>query len=715
MHTKFIKYINSALIIVLLCLFTSVFITSCKDDEEDGRIVLLSYGPMPIARGAELRFIGKNLDKVTSVVLPGDIEIAQLDNRTSEYFTITVPQNAVPGFLVLKTPQGDITPLTPMGFSEPMAATTMTPDTVKRGQVLTLTGDYLNLVGQVIFTDNIIVDSSSFITQSRYELSLEVPAMAKTGKIAVSNGAENPIIVYSEDTLQIVLPEITSISPNPVKAGTQLTITGTDLDLVVKARFGGERDVDSSDFLSQSGTQIVIGSIPINTLDNNPVKIIPASLVEVLSDSIVLIKPVITSVSPNPASPGVGTITVVGTDLDLISSVTFGGGAQGTIQPGGSATTITVKIDKAATNGIVTFGTPSETSVNSPTSLSMIVPTITGLTPVDAGGAFTGTLVTIDGTNLDIIDKALFEGNIESKIQNGGTQTSIQVMVPPGVEEGMKTVTLIATNGTELTSSMKVNVKHRNPTITVLPAVAVVGEKFIIEGTDLDVIIESYFNNEKLVTKYGEKTSTRLEVYVPSGISKGPMKFINIDGDVSYSDTVSLPSVRPIYDQNLCFFNFNGTGKDSWWGNAMGSGILNSPATSADGTPYWNINGTSGTSWWDGLFFRNGTDNFVTTGVNASTWCVRFDINIRQTIFQGDLRIRLGNYYYHFQPWDGVAAGYKTEGWKTMTAPLNEFLDGTTPLTDPSVGTAEFGMIWCSGEAVTVDMGIDNVRFEPIE
>ena len=79
------------------------------------------------------------------------------------------------------------------------------------------------------------------------------------------------------------------------------------------------------------------------------------------------------------------------------------------------------------------------------------------------------------------------------------------------------------------------------------------------------------------------------------------------------------------------------------------------------------------------------------------------------------MKIRFGSsYYYEFKPWDGVSGGYKTVGWITVTCPLTGFKDGSTVLTDPSVGGAEFGMIWASGTSVKVNIMIDNVRFEPI-
>ncbi|HOC05553.1 MAG TPA: hypothetical protein PK596_09165, partial [Bacteroidales bacterium] len=230
-----IKFRNWALLFATICVVgAGLLFTSCEGkEEEDTRVVLQSFGPMPIARGAELKFIGLNLDRVTAVILPENISITSFTKKEARLLTLTVPQEAVPGYVVLKTPDGDITTKTMIGFSEPVSIAGFTPATVKAGDELTITGDYLNLVKEVILTDRITVAEDDFISHSRTEIKLTVPAEAQTGKIAVSNGDEEPIIVYSASTLTVTLPAFTTVTPNPVKAGTNLTIAGTNLDLVL--------------------------------------------------------------------------------------------------------------------------------------------------------------------------------------------------------------------------------------------------------------------------------------------------------------------------------------------------------------------------------------------------------------------------------------------------------------------------------------------------
>src|SRR5665647_1918044 len=299
MQTKHIKFRIWALLFATLCVAgANVLLTSSEEDKPDTTVTLRSFGPMPIARGAELQFIGLNLDKVTAVVLPNNLTITTFTQKTPTLLTVTVPQEAMPGFVVLKTPDGDITTKTEIGFSEPISIASFTPATVRIGNELTITGDYLNLVGEVIFTDRISVLAADFTSKSRTEIKLVVPDEAQTGKIAVSNAAEEPIIVYSATPLTVALPAFTTVTPNPVKAGTALTIAGTNLDLVKVITLGGDKTINAANFVSQTAAQIVI-TVPADTKDGI-VTMIPASGVKV--ETTVALVMVVPTVSVTPVT-----------------------------------------------------------------------------------------------------------------------------------------------------------------------------------------------------------------------------------------------------------------------------------------------------------------------------------------------------------------------------------------------------------------------------
>ncbi len=710
MHKIQIKFRNWALLFATICVVgAGLLVTSCEGkEEEETKVVLQSFGPMPIARGAELKFIGLNLDKVTAVILPDNLTISSFTKKEARLLTLTVPQEAVPGYVVLKTPDGDITTKTQIGFSEPITIAGFTPATVKAGDELTITGDYLNLVEEVILTDRVTLTADDFITHSRTEIKLVVPAEAQTGKIAVSNGAEDPIIVYSAAALTVTLPAFTSVTPNPVKAGTNLTIAGTNLDLVLSVKLGGGKVIETADFGSHTATQIVV-EVPEDTKDGKVI-MVPASGVEVsTATDLVMVVPTV-SVAPVTLKNGQD-ITVTGTNLDLVDHVIFGGNKQGTIKEGGTATQILVTVPDDAVDGVVTFVTKADKEITGP-NLTMIVPAFSSFSPTLSKANST---ITLAGTDLDLVTKVVFTGGLEGTIGTR-TETSLAVTVPVGAKTGK--ITIVTINSTQVVSAIDFTLLANLPTFSSFTELrGEPGKILTINGTNMLLVKELIFPGDKKATAYGSKTDTRIEVYVPEDVTfgTGTIRLVTYEGEEGFFPELYFGGTDPVLDQAFCFFDFNNTGKDSWWGNAIGSGVLIDPASSADGTPYWNINGMGGTGWWDGLFFRNASNNYVTTGVDVNTWAVRFDINVRETISEGDLRIRLGSYYYHFQPWNGVAGGFKTTGWITVTCPLTGFKsEGGEAIPDAALGGTEFGMIWSHGVSVKVNMGIDNVRFEPM-
>ena len=146
-----------ALWMMCLMLFSCLTFTACDNgDDEDtnqykGGISLNVFGPSPVSRGGVLRFLGSGMDKVTAVAIPGCDDITDIEVVSDTEIRVTVPQTAQPGLVVLKTPKGDITTKTELTFTEPIALEAFAPAEVKPGSELTITGEYLNLIKEVIW------------------------------------------------------------------------------------------------------------------------------------------------------------------------------------------------------------------------------------------------------------------------------------------------------------------------------------------------------------------------------------------------------------------------------------------------------------------------------------------------------------------------------------------------------------------------------------
>jgi hypothetical protein len=104
----------------------------------------------------------------------------------------------------------------------------------------------------------------NFVSQSINQLVVKVPASAEDGQLLLAFKGTDTIDLVSADTLKLILPQITGMSPNPVDTSANLTITGTNLDLVSSVAFVNVKNAVTS-FVSQSATQLVV-KVPSTTL-----------------------------------------------------------------------------------------------------------------------------------------------------------------------------------------------------------------------------------------------------------------------------------------------------------------------------------------------------------------------------------------------------------------------------------------------------------------
>jgi len=708
-HNKIIFLYVSLVTCVLL---SGLFLNSCKQDEVVSTPTLSVFGPSPALRGGVVKFVGTNLDKITSIMLPNNIEVKDITKTSATEISITIPQETKPGLVTLKSASGDITTKTPLTFSEPISIDTYTTTAVKAGDVYTIAGDYLNLVAQVIFTDGAVVDSSKFISKTRKELKVYVPKAAKTGKVAVSNGATIPVVVYTTGNATVTNPTtLVSISPVPVKPGENLTISGTYLNLVKQVILPDGNKIDSAAITINAAKTAITVKVPL-TAKEGVVKMLTYSGLEITSTAVMkLIAPNITSATPLLVKNG-GSITITGTNLDLVTSATFGA-VEGKITAQ-SATSMTVNVPMTAVDGAVVLNTNSGLTATS-AALTMVKPAFTSITPL---ALTAGDKVTIAGTDLDLVRKVIFLGGSVAVTPAIGA-TSLEVTVPTTCA-GTGAVTLETVNGTKVASTDQLAIKAATTPaiVNITPGVAP-GGLMTITGKNLNFVESIYFEDNVKAVLYGVRTESSITVYIPKEAKHGKITFtMNSFVGEKIVSPVFAYGTDPISDPSLVIFDFEDRGTDNSANNAGGwGGIANGKSTAGDGVSgnFFEItasNWNSGAYWW---VADNWVEKPYPTISGIGNYVIKMDVRLRQGIPVDDqvqIKLRIsGNKEINFIPYLPIVDNkYSTGGeWITITLP-------TTGLTDPTVDSGDWGIVkgWNPNNVNFVGFCVDNIRYEKV-
>lgn len=361
-------YKFSAWWMACLVLLSSLTFTACDTNDVDtnqykGGISLNVFGPSPVLRGGELRFLGCGMDQVASVLIPGCDAITDIQLISAEEIRVIVPQTALPGYVTLMLRNGEsIVTKTQLTYSEPVSIESFSPETVRPGDVLTIKGEYLNLMHQVIFAENVIVSdeviaeeeateaTSKFLKHTRNEIQVRVPEEAQSGKIILSDGAEIPNRLYSEVELQVVLPSVAEVADyNNIKPGAIMTVTGENFDLVKEVKMENGEKVE---FEFSTENKTLQFTLPANAVSGF-IYVVPASGVQIPVASIELAKPGNFSCATSDVAAG-GQITIQGENLDLVSAVIFSGEVEGEIISQ-SPEQLIVSVPALAQSGSVTF------------------------------------------------------------------------------------------------------------------------------------------------------------------------------------------------------------------------------------------------------------------------------------------------------------------------------------------------------------------------
>ena len=528
----------SKIFAMLVVALVGLSLTACNDgddlstDQYGNDISLQSFGPCPVLRGGTLYLYGTNLDQIESVNLPGADPITAYEILQSGYnskISIQVPdEKCEPGQIVLKTKKGgEITSVSPITYREDIEITqffvgsegTMVGNI---GDVVTIKGDYLNLMHGVIFAGSDTIKEAEFVGHDRYTIQVKIPAEARTGVITLTDTIKDGTSLETKEELTINTPEATPIKDRNIKAGEVLSIKGASFDQIVSVKFEGAT-VDAADFESQSAVEITV-KVPAKATDGT-FYVVTKSGIEVPVGNIITVVPTQLVATPNPVKNG-AEITITGKDMDLISGIAFPNAAASQLNKV-ETTKVTATVPEDAQEGDITLSLANGKTVT--VAYTLVKPTVVSCTPA---AITAGDKTKINGTDLDLVKSITFPGDVEQTVEKFAAQNAnaIAVTVPAACAgTGFK---LNLKNGTTIEVKDALSIKAAtDPAIaSITPGEAIAGSTITITGKNFQNIQNLYIGSYK-VNRYTSRTNTEIVCQVPANAEVGTYKIVMEDPD----------------------------------------------------------------------------------------------------------------------------------------------------------------------------------------
>ena len=523
---------------MLVVALVGLSLTACSDgddlstDQYGNDISLQSFGPCPVLRGGTLYLYGTNLDQIESVNLPGADPITAYEILQSGYnskISIQVPaEKCETGQIVLKTKKGgEITSVSPITYREDIEITkffvgsegTMVGNV---GDVVTIKGDYLNLMHGVIFAGSDTIKEAEFVGHDRYTIQVKIPAEARTGVITLTDTTKDGTSLETKEELTINTPEATPIKDRTIKAGEILSIKGSSFDQIVSVKFEGAT-VDAADFKSQSVAEITV-AVPAKATDGT-FYVVTKSGIEVPVGNIITVVPTQLVATPNPVKNG-AELTITGKDMDLITGIAFPKAAESKLNKV-ETTKVTATVPEDAQEGDITLSLANGKTVT--VAYTLVKPTVASCTPA---AITAGEKTIIKGTDLDLVKSITFPGDVEQTVEKFAAQNAqaIAVTVPAACAgSGFK---LNLKNGITINIDGQLSIKAAtDPAIaSVTPGEAIAGSTITITGKNFQNIQNLYIGSYK-VNRYTSRSNTEIVCQVPATAEVGTYKIVMEDLD----------------------------------------------------------------------------------------------------------------------------------------------------------------------------------------
>ncbi|MBR1927469.1 MAG: hypothetical protein IJ840_06945 [Bacteroidales bacterium] len=500
-------------------------LTACQDeelstDQYEGKIALAAIAPNPVMRGGQLRIIGANLDKVTEVRFAGGASVTSIEKTASgdrSEIRVIVPLEGTETGPVTVVGDG-LTASTrfDLEYTEPMAITSFSPSEVLSGDVVTVRGEYLNNVREVILGGAII---TTFNSQSRGEISFTVPSDALTGYVIIGdvNELEDqttiPNQIYSATELVVGDPTVTVAETATYKSGDVITVSGSHLDMIESVDLAGAQGVEFS--VSEDGSSITFNLPPSATdgqvtLTSFAGKEFSAGEIETVSVS----ELDVVSLAEDERYKAGSDVRISGSDLDLVTKVEFNG-AEAQWYNDGENIIATIPAEAKDGSLTVTLGSGKQAYTS---EIEVVKPVAEEIDSPEAVAGQT-EVVLVTGTDLDLVTSVTIgdktNGLIDCPFSIISAET-VGVTIPKEAYTGVLTLTAANDDFTQ-TGEIAISYDEAISIVFDQPSYSL-GRKITVSGSNL-MQVESITIKGKKVTEYQVRQDDAMSFSLPQEIA----------------------------------------------------------------------------------------------------------------------------------------------------------------------------------------------------
>ena len=422
------------------------------------------FTPASVMPGDIVRIEGEYLNLILSLAFADEVLVSSSDFVAQDryYIEVRVPEDAQTGKIELYTADLTIqrtakeedeleyqTIITEDALEVGVPATSQIASprgtvgelgavTAKAGETITLTGSHYNVVSAIAFGNNVQTEEFT-VSEDGKTITFALPAEAPDGDINLvcKSGVEAPV-----GTLVTVKPSDCVATPDPVKAGLSLTISGKDMELTSAVAFTtADGEIVTGEITADADKVIV--TVPAEALEGE------LQLVMVNGERVAvafkLVKPTVTGYDNATVSAG-GALTIQGTDLDLVKSIKFGESDIVAVE-NATAEAITLQVPMNAASGAPTLTLANGTTVENVPALTVEEAVFCYATelPGEDAELKAGEALTLTVANGDKLTGVQIDG-IDCQYALVKSQTELIIGVPDKAKSGSK-VRLISSNG----------------------------------------------------------------------------------------------------------------------------------------------------------------------------------------------------------------------------------------------------------------------------